>query len=79
MELEPPVRKVELVTCHCLIVMTTVNYQAEKPCTNLTSGPDDPFCSDCTDRHVDSAMARSPFHLITTTWDWAAQRGALSE
>lgn len=33
--------------CHCLLIRNECrNY-----CAQPTSGPDDPFCGDCSDRH----------------------------
>ena len=35
--------------CSCVIVYA--GTETEAPCTGITSGPDEPFCEICTERH----------------------------
>jgi hypothetical protein len=51
-EITPPERTAEKVLCCCVLV--AVEEEREPvPCNMETSGPDDPFCFECTDRHID--------------------------
>lgn len=49
---ETPTRTANSQTyqCWCLLVSSTT----ELTCGGFTSGPDDPFCATCTDRHPDA-------------------------
>jgi hypothetical protein len=53
-EIEVPERGTEDVLCHCVLIHTGQNEgDPDTLCNVKTSGPDDPFCKDCSDRHKD--------------------------
>jgi len=42
----------------CCCVLVHVEIHTEVSCHMYTSGPDDPFCADCTPRHVDESNVK---------------------
>jgi hypothetical protein len=53
--IDPPVRSNRSENhCHCLLVEGDIENYCEQP----TSGPDDPFCRVCSDRHPQRQFSR---------------------
>ena len=54
---------VEETICCCVMIRPKTGQ--ERVCENLTSGPDDPFCDNCTERHHDVASVMSGYEVVT--------------
>jgi hypothetical protein len=52
-EVEAPQRVEQESLCCCVLILDGGD---ENECQGFTSGPDDPFCEACVDRHVGSAI-----------------------
>jgi len=63
----------QVTTCHCVLVLKDGK---KRVCTAETSGPDDPFCEDCSNRHTEPGPAY--LHKLAGTTVTTRQPGVLS-
>ena len=62
---EAPVRERARTDTKCCCVLVEVDTDHKVYCYNLTTGPDDPFCPGCTDRHKQFAPAMNGPYAVT--------------
>ena len=65
-EIDAPQRETEEMLCCCVLVHPgETEGDIDTLCNVKTSGPDDPFCSDCSDRHKDHIGVKSGYVKVT--------------